>query len=1318
MKTICLLLALFAFNCTVSFAKNNPPVPAGEAPTVAMTGIYTVNPAAAFSPTNFIRIGQADTAMMTNGISGPVKILIYNGTYNEPNMTLGVVNGSSATNTITFTSFSNDSLLVNISVFGINGTSFVNITKLNFDVVFVGGNVSDISFTNNQIRLFSWNAGNNLILNNNYIKAQNLFNSQTQPQGAVTIQSYTTAQITGIQIKGNIFKQLLNNVSAGSGVTGAAWGILLRRIARPVIENNIFRNINMTNVGYSLIGCCTYQPYPYGATIQYRSCTDTAFIQGNKFEGIHTTQFTEDSISNLKLVIRNNFFTVTNQLQFSGLPTQLYYNNFNTVGSGDGPILGSNVSACVNNVFASTNGKRVMAFDVHPAFANYNDFYTSGTVLVRKLQNPTNIDYATFAAYQAGSGSNANGKNANPKYPDSLDLHTSHPALLAKGTPWPVMSPVLNDIDNDNRNQLNPCIGADEFQVPSADVIATQFVGLKKDFTGNAPQQLSLKFLNNGSAFLNQVKIRWSVNGVEQLPAYSWAGSLAYDSSQTVNFGSYQFAMMKYSALKIWTDLPNAVPDMVPVNDTIRVDSIMPYARGNFTIGGVSPSLPGFVKAAEYLNYGGVDSAVNILIRNGKYTEQPTIKFIRGGSTLNTITFKGEMNSAAADTLAFSSTGVGFALATLRLDSSAFTTFKNITFQSLSSYSREIEFTNKTRFITFDSCVFTAAFLNPNYSHIDSYVPVFNIPPIDSNIVFTNNSFQKGGPNGIFLPIKNGLIKGNTFAGLYSSGSSDAGYGINLTGSFTGNNSLVIDSNFVNTAQICTFLYAGTCYQYGYNSTGGINVSTSGTGNDISITRNIINANGITGINVTSNGTAALPVKIYNNAVSKRSNALNLYSGGTYHDIAFNSFVDSSNSNSDLVALRGGNTSFRNNLMVKGVPGTTSGSANSLLNVTASILPTLSSTNNAYAITDSTKTVNRDGTMFTLAQWKATGKDAASVKTTASFVNAGSNLHIDKNKAGAVDIYGKALPLVNVPKDFDDSTRSLSNPSIGADEFSLNNIDGGALAVTNFGFPVLLGSNNVIASIRNYGNNNLTSASVNWSVNGALQTPYAWTGNIATGDSAINLPIGTFNFTTPIKYVIKLWTSSPNGITDQNILNDSTSKTVYPALCGSYTIGGATPDFTSLSNASAYVSLAGITCPVIYNIRDGNYIESDTINFIPGSSAINTVTFQSQSLDSSKVVFSQGSFTGFFSGLFINGAQYLKFKAITFTAFLEVVTISGNSSGLSFSNCDFLSTAGAGKLINGETLTASADYSFTNNSFRNGTSGIVISGPYVGTGQL
>ncbi|MCY7291283.1 MAG: hypothetical protein LH615_03790, partial [Ferruginibacter sp.] len=574
----------------------------------------------------------------------------------------------------------------------------------------------------------------------------------------------------------------------------------------------------------------------------------------------------------------------------------------------------------------------------------------------------------------------------------------------------------------------------------------------------------------------------------------------------------------------------------------------------------------------------------------------------------------------------------------LQLDSAAFYNFKHITFQSTATtnYATEITLANKTRFITIDSCSFIAAANTSTDGHINQQS--FN--GTDSNFVITNNKF-KGGNYGIKMTAANGLIKGNAFENMGGSGTVVA---MELTGG--ANSYLIIDSNFVRNPIVCTFLSGGICYSFGTNPISGIRL-TSGTGAncDITVTRNKIYAQG-SAFSSSSQGTPLKPIKVYNNFFGGKETVVAV--SGWYHDFYNNTIADSANNtNNSLVRIDNSNINFRNNILAKRV--TTPNQFSRLIEFSNNFfVSTFTSSNNAYFIEDSTKTIYNGTTNLTLSAWKALGKDANSKTITPAFISYFSDLHIDKNKAGAVDVFKAAVPLAAIPKDIDDSTRSLTVPSIGADEFSLNDNDGGAIAITNLGTPVAQGANNIVASIRNYGNNNITAASINWSVNNVAQTPYAWTGNIATGDSATNINIGNFNFTGVLKYDIKIWTSIAG---DVNAVNDTAFKSVYPALCGNYTIAGLTPDFSTLAAAAKYASFAGVSCPVVFNIRDGVYNEADTINFIPGASAINTVTFQSQSLDSSKVQFTQSaSFIGAntIAVLTLNTAQHIKFKAIAF----------------------------------------------------------------------
>jgi hypothetical protein len=73
-------------------------------------------------------------------------------------------------------------------------------------------------------------------------------------------------------------------------------------------------------------------------------------------------------------------------------------------------------------------------------------------------------------------------------------------------------------------------------------------------------------------------------------------------------------------------------------------------------------------------------------------------------------------------------------------------------------------------------------------------------------------------------------------------------------------------------------------------------------------------------------------------------------------------------------------------------------------------------------------------------------------------------------------------------------------------------------------------------------------------------------------------------------------------------------------LTGTYTIGGITPDYTTFTLAVADLVASGVSGPLIFDVRDGTYPEQISIGTITGVSATNTVTFQSESGDSTTVI--------------------------------------------------------------------------------------------------
>ena len=74
------------------------------------------------------------------------------------------------------------------------------------------------------------------------------------------------------------------------------------------------------------------------------------------------------------------------------------------------------------------------------------------------------------------------------------------------------------------------------------------------------------------------------------------------------------------------------------------------------------------------------------------------------------------------------------------------------------------------------------------------------------------------------------------------------------------------------------------------------------------------------------------------------------------------------------------------------------------------------------------------------------------------------------------------------------------------------------------------------------------------------------------------------------------------------------------SLSGTYTIGGAGADYATFSDAANDLDSSGVCGPVLFNVADGIYNEQITLTHIKGASAANTITFQSASGDSSKVI--------------------------------------------------------------------------------------------------
>lgn len=129
----------------------------------------------------------------------------------------------------------------------------------------------------------------------------------------------------------------------------------------------------------------------------------------------------------------------------------------------------------------------------------------------------------------------------------------------------------------------------------------------------------------------------------------------------------------------------------------------------------------------------------------------------------------------------------------------------------------------------------------------------------------------------------------------------------------------------------------------------------------------------------------------------------------------------------------------------------------------------------------------------------------------------------------------------------------------------------------------------------------------------------------------------------------------------------------FAQLSGPYTIGGTTPDYIDISSAVSDITTNGVSGPVVFNIRDGVYNQQASIGLITGTSSVNTVTFQSESGDSTAVIWTFTPTVGNNYTCRLNGCDYVIIAQITMRAigatYARVIDIENGSTNNTVSNC-------------------------------------------------
>jgi hypothetical protein len=1166
---------------------------------LAMNGAYTIDPAGA-GANNFTSFQAALDALQCSGVSGPVTFTVAAGTYNEQ-LVVGSILGASSTNTVTFTGGAGNAA-TRILTYGAT-------TNTNRQTVRFAG-AAFVSFEDLTIRntgaTYAWpvhifSASRNISLRRNIIEI-------TGAGAAGTSQDYTNIVISGsttnissvlrvdsIQIDSNIInngyasiydyngQSLYQSFNYNTLNNPNYYGIYIYNSYEVKIRKNIINmsptgNINSVGLYLFVIGTVT------GRNNE---------ISGNKIVDMGQYGIYLYSSSGFSSIgqsrIENNMIGggFRNTAAYSGIWSEyssnwnIWFNSINmdtACTAINGAIHMSNGSGLDvrNNIFAVTySGSNNNAIPLYAATTantaalNYNNYYKAGSVSTLIYHGAP----LPPSGYIGVGGFNNNSFSIDPLFTSAKDLHVNNGCnngiTIAGSTV---------DIDGDTRT-TPPDVGADEVTAGFVDNIGvTAIVQPSVPLTTGA-QDVIVILANLGNNVVTNATISYSVNGGTPVSQFYTDSLQPCDTALIVFTGinGYTFNQGSSYTIKAYTSFPNGVNDNNNIDDTTTYGPVCPSMFGAYTIdpaGSGSRNFVNFTAAVNALGCAGISSEVTFTVANATYTEQVTIPPITGASSTNRVSFIGQ--SKTGTVLTYSAFNANNAH-TLKINNSSFITFRNMTIQSQGgSVGLPVHIMGSSNDAKIKNCVirvggsgststsstFIGVLVN-NSSDINS--PTSGTGSYISNLELDSNTIYAGYYSVLMFGrtsspySNNNAVRGNIIDSSYYYGY----YAYYHSGVKFNDNRVTMRSTTGTTGSIGAYLYF--CY------------NNAGSSHEI-IGNKVINA-GNYGLNVYySTNTLATPGKMYNNMIGggfRTTNAYGVYFfqsnyWNVYHNSINMDFATNNNQYSALYINAGANNNVRNNIIAYSA---TSGSGLPVY-ITGTYTGTMNNNNYNNAVSASATLLNINGTVNDPTNYTTNGGGANSYNTVTGFM-------APKDLSLAMPTVKGASGL-GVLTDIDGQARSTTTPDVGADEY-FGVLDAGVYAIDSPTTAQFCGrTRNIVVRLRNYGNQTITSTTINYSVNDIPAGSYNWVGTLAPGAISGQINIGSYNFAGGA-YKVAAQVFMPNGLTTDTIpandtafQNFTTTPSVTPAitlsasqttLCSgvevtfiaSYTGGGATP---------------------------------------------------------------------------------------------------------------------------------------------------------------
>jgi len=1033
--------------------------------------------------------------------------------------------------------------------------------------------------------------------------------------------------------------------------------------------------------------------------------------------------------------IRNNTFAFHNNTVTTTYQTYGFYSSFSPSAS--------SAYELKNNVFYNARTSTVGLF--YSIFVNgtfnvgtdlgKNSYY--GLASSYKMANINGVDYNTYAQYSAYMGTADNtSSDFNPNFVNPLTRNFAPQDGWFDGN-GVAMAHITRDVTGATRS--NPIdIGAYEASPIALDVAYNSLNVPAAPYAAGI-QNITATIRNGGTATITSATINWTVNGVAQTPV-NFTGSLAGGAtSGLITLGTVNVQVGSIYNISYTISNPNNTTESNTTNNSTSNTTACMLPGGVYTINqGAAASGTNFTSIsglADYMSMGGIGGAVtfNVVASSGPYNNQVFLRNVPGSNATNTITFNGNGNRVE-----FNNTNPNL-IGIINVIGTDYVTFNQLNVRSLNaSYGVGYLLTTGADYISILGCNIDISSVTG--SSLSAGIAVTSGLNSASGIAANMGSFNRfigntilgnssggpyfgisamanntDGPNNGYV-IKDNIIRDFTLYGIYA-------YGV--TGSLIENNEIsrptkASPSTFYGIS--CTFLAADTfvknkiikpfeMLQTTTNTYYGMYLQISASGRPVLVANNLIadvkGGGTVYGIFLSSLSQS----QFYHNTVSidypqatTTSATYAFYNSGTptYQRVKNNIFhVNRGGTGSKyLMYLATTSTTgydFRNNGLYYGIP---SGSTNNFVGYYSS---------------------NRVDMASWLSAIPTNPLDSFSVFANPNFRTAFTQAPFTPG-ADSLNNIGADLRSI-VPSDITGTTHD-SLPDPGVYKYDVSPNDAGIIGFSSPVMPLSLGTQNVNAVIKNFGSATLTSANIDWQVNGASQTGTSWSGFLTANDT-VSAVLGTYNFATPGLYTLKAWSSSPNSTTDILRFNDTIQQTFCTPLSGTLTVNPALPagngNFQTISAVTQLLQTCGIAGNVTVNVSAGVYNEKLVFNTIPGLGAGNRLSFVGADSATTTITFAGGASNDRATILF-NGTDNVSFSNFKIentggsnAVAVQVIGLSGNSAdSLSFNKCSFVVTSNTiSTLINAFEVSSSLT-SPTTNTFVNANALTIDSCSFIG----